>query len=268
MSGTVKPIAVSGDWHGDVPWMRAVVDAAAAAGAELILQVGDLAVLWPGRDKGKFDRRLQQRLELRDMRFVFVDGNHDNHHELRLLPLDDDGLAPLRPHVRYLPRGGRLKYAGLTIAGLGGAYSVDREWRTAGKDWWPEEDVTDEDVDRLIAGGRADVLIMHDAPSGVRVRTDLDLPPEIVAASLATRARLRRAVDVLRPANVFAGHWHQRVVDVIVHPGGEQTRVDVLDMNSSRDGNAVLVWPSNFPLRIEPLRVGGARREASGASVT
>lgn len=265
MSETAKPIAVAGDWHGDVPWMRAVVDAAAAAGAELILHVGDLAVLWPGRDKGKFDRRLQQRLELRDMQFIFVDGNHDNHHELRLLPLDDEGLAPLRPRIRYLPRGGRFKHAGLTIAGLGGAYSIDREWRTAGRDWWPEEDVTDGDVDRLIASGPADILLIHDAPSGVKVRSDLDLPREILEASLATRARLRRAVDVLKPGNVFAGHWHQRVIDEIDHPDGMQTRVDVLNMNSSREGNAVLVWPDGTPLRVEPLRIGGGARHAASA---
>ncbi|WP_336716273.1 metallophosphoesterase family protein [Arthrobacter sp. USHLN218] len=258
MSEIAKPVAVAGDWHGDVPWMRAVVDAAAAAGAELILHVGDLAVLWPGRDKGKFDRRLQQRLELRDMRLVFVDGNHDNHQELRLLQLDDEGLAPLRPRIRYLPRGARFTYAGLTIAGLGGAYSIDQEWRTAGKDWWPDEDVTDEDVDRLIAGGPTDILVTHDVPYGVRVKSDLHLPPKVLEASEATRARLRRAVDALRPASVFAGHWHQRVIDTIDHPNGEQTRVDVLDMNLSRDGNAVLVWPGNFPLRVEPLRICGS----------
>lgn len=118
MAGMIAPIVVAGDWHGDIPWMRAAVDAAAAAGAQLIMHVGDLGVLWPGRDKGKFERRLQERLELRDMQFIFVDGNHDNHHDLRALPLDSDGMATLRPCVRYLPRGARFAHAGLAIAGL------------------------------------------------------------------------------------------------------------------------------------------------------
>lgn len=261
MTQAPKPIAVAGDWHGDVPWMRAVVDAASASGAELILHVGDLAVLWPGRDKGKFDRRLEQRLTLRDMYLVFIDGNHDNHHDLRALPLDDDGMATVRPRIRYLPRGSRFTYMGLTIGGLGGAYSVDREWRTEGKDWWPEEDVTDEDVDRLVHGGPVDILLTHDAPQGVKVRIDSSLPSDVWVASLATRVRLRRAVDALEPSNVFAGHWHQRVVDMIEHTNGRQTRVDVLDMNSSRDGNAVLVWEGDRALRIEPLRIGGAKPE-------
>lgn len=65
---TGMTFVVARDWRGDLPWTRAVVDAASAAGAELILHVGDLAVLWPGRDKGKFDGRLQQRLELREPR--------------------------------------------------------------------------------------------------------------------------------------------------------------------------------------------------------
>lgn len=251
-----KPFVVAGDWHGDVPWMRAVVDAASASGAELILHVGDLAVLWPGRDKGKFDRRLQQRLELRDMHLVFVDGNHDNHHDLRALPLDSHGLACVLPRIKYLPRGSRFNYRGLTIGGLGGAYSIDREWRTEGKDWWSEEDVAEEDVDRLVQGGPVDVLLMHDAPIGVRVKHDVDLPSSILDASLATRARLRRAVDALRPANVFAGHWHQRLIDEIEHPDGGLSRVDVLNMNSSKDGNAVLVAPGETGLRVASLRIG------------
>lgn len=256
MPDAARPIVVAGDWHGDVPWMRAVVDAAAAAGADLILHVGDLAVLWPGRDKGKFDRRLEQRLELRDLQFVFVDGNHDNHHELRALPLEPDGLATVRPRVRYLPRGARFEHAGLVIAGLGGAHSTDRAWRTEGKDWWPEEDVTDEDVNRLIAGGPADILLTHDVPHGIPLVSDPDLPAEDIEAAELTRARLRRAVDALRPAHVFSGHWHQRVTGRIVHPDGTDTRVDVLDMNLSRSGNAVLVRPGAIPLRIEPLKFG------------
>lgn len=252
-----KSFVVAGDWHGDVPWMRAAIDTASASGAELILHVGDLAVLWPGRDKGKFDRRLQQRLELRDMHLVFIDGNHDNHHDLRALALDSQGLAPVLPRIRYLGRGSRFSYRGIVIGGLGGAYSIDREWRTEGRDWWPEEDVAEEDVDRLVGGGPIDVLLTHDAPSGVRVRSELELPSSIVDASKATRDRLRRAVDALRPRNVFAGHWHQRLTDEIKHPGGATTRVDLLSMNSSKEGNAVLVTPGVTGLRVDSLHIGG-----------
>lgn len=35
------------------------------------------------------------------------------------------------------------------------------------------------------------------------------------------------------------------------------SRVDVLNKEYSREGNAVLVWPEAIPLRIEPLVVGG-----------
>lgn len=257
-----KPIVVAGDWHGDTQWMRKVVDRAAASGADLILHVGDLAVLWPGRDKGKFERRIQQRLELRDLQLVFIDGNHDNHHDLRALPLDEDGLAPVRPRVRYLPRGARFTHSGLVIAGLGGAHSIDQKWRTTGKDWWPDEDVTDEDVLRLMAGGPADVLLTHDVPYGVDVKSEFDLPPQDLEAAARTRLRLRRAVDGLRPAHVFSGHWHQRVIQNMLHLDGSTTRVDVLNMQGSGGGNAVLMWPGAPPLRIEPLMVGdGIARE-------
>jgi hypothetical protein len=40
-----------------------------------------------------------------------------------------------------------------------------------------------------------------------------------------------------------------------MHPDGRSTRVDVLNMEKSRLGNGVLVWPGKMPLRIEPLPI-------------
>lgn len=113
----------------------------------------------------------------------------------------------------------------------------------------------DEDVERLVKSGPSDIMVMHDVPCGVPVKSDLRLPSADLMATKATRLRLRRAVDALMPANVFAGHWHQRVIGTIVHLNGRRTRVDVLNMNSSRDGNAVLVWVHETRIRIEPLQI-------------
>lgn len=252
------PFVVAGDLHGDTGWALRLIRAAAAAGARRIFQIGDLGVCWPGRDKYKFDRRLSRGLTPHEMTLLFIDGNHDHHPELRRLPIEEDGLARVRENILYLPRAGRYQYAGLRFGGLGGAYSVDKQLRTEDKDWWPDEEIAPEDVEKLVAGGSLDVLLTHDVPIDFQglVSGFPDLPCEVVRQADVGRRLLQSAVDQLRPAQVFAGHWHQRRTDVLKHRDGGDTRVDVLDMNGSATGNAVLVWPE-VPLRIEPLIVKG-----------
>ncbi|QYF88479.1 metallophosphoesterase [Arthrobacter sp. PAMC25284] len=257
-AGTRRPVVVAGDLHGDLQWARHLIRSARAAGARTILQVGDLGVLWPGRAKGRFDARLDAYLEAFDMNLGFVDGNHDNHTELRLLDVEADGLARVRPRILYLPRGGRTVVEGLTVGGLGGAFSVDYEWRTPDKSWWPGiEEVEAGDIEKLIAGGPVDVLLTHDVPASVPMRGELDLPAEIQTRAQVSRDLLQNAVEALKPPLLFSGHWHTRLKHTIHHPDGTATQVEVLNMNGSKAGNAVLIHPGP-PVQIEPLIVGTA----------
>lgn len=262
-----RPVAVVGDLHGDLQWARHVIRSAHAEGVKTILQVGDLGVLWPGAMKGRWDARLNKYLDAFDVDFIFIDGNHDSHRELRDLEVHSDGLARVLPRIKYLARGGRTVVENLVVGGLGGAFSVDHPWRKPGVDWWPDiEEVASQDVEMLVAGGPVDILLTHDVPAAVPMRSKWDdLDAETIARAQVSRDLLQQAVDALKPAQVFSGHWHRRHTDVIRHPDGAETRVDVLDMNGSREGNAVLVWPGE-PLRIEPLRVGSPNKHAGSGN--
>jgi hypothetical protein len=46
-------------------------------------------------------------------------------------------------------------------------------------------------------------------------------------------------------------------IQELKHADGRMSRVYVLDKEYSREGNAVLVWPGEAPLRIEPLLIRG-----------
>lgn len=87
--------AVAGDWHGDLSIARTVVRTLGSEGVHLLFHVGDLGVRWPGPNKGRFEKRLGQLLDDSDIEFVFIDGNHDNHKELRELVLLPDGTRRL-----------------------------------------------------------------------------------------------------------------------------------------------------------------------------
>lgn len=242
-------IAIAGDWHGNLGWARDAVHSAARHGVRTVLQVGDFGARWPGKLKGRFESRLNFYLQQLDMKLIFIGGNHDNWAELETLPAGENGLAALLSNISYLSRPGRTTVNGLTIGGLSGAFSVDYQFRTEGKDWWANEDVTELHVDKLVQGCPVDVLLTHDVPAGIPVQAGLSLPPEISARANRTRDLLRNAVDAIGPSQVFCGHWHQRLTVLEHRPGNRPTTVHVLDMDGARDWNLVLLgywWSPMF----------------------
>lgn len=250
-----QPLAVFGDWHGDSGWALTAIRSAALEGARTAIHVGDFGLDWPGAKRGRYEAKLNRYLADLGVTLVISGGNHDNWDTLEKLPVEDDGLATVRSNIRVLPRGGRTMIEGLAIGGLGGAFSVDYEHRTVGKDWWPNEEPTREEADALMARGPLDILITHDAPKGVPLTGDFRLSPELTEKANKTRDLLQEVVDSLDVPHVFCGHWHQRRIHELSNSNGTVTRVDVLNMKNSRHGNGVLVWPGTAPLRIDPLEI-------------
>lgn len=254
----IFPLAVAGDIHGDVGWLRTLVISCARENVRTILQVGDLGADWPGRGRARMEARLERLLADAGITMLTCGGNHDNWDTLGALPVQPDGLATWRPHIRFLPRGGRTVVEGLVVGGLGGAFSVDGPpLRTPGKDWWPTEQPTEAEARNLITGGPVDILLTHDVPAAVPMKSELNLPIDVVAKANRTRELLQMVVDELEPPHLFAGHWHARLTHDLRHDSGRTTRVDVLAQEHHPWGNAVLVTPGPVPLTIEPLHIRG-----------
>jgi hypothetical protein len=250
-----RPLAVVGDWHGDLGWALTAIRSAGREGVSTILHVGDFGLDWPGAKRGRYEAKLNSCLNESGITLIVSGGNHDNWETLAGLSAEADGLATFRSNIKVLPRGNRTQICGLIVGGLGGAFSVDQGHRTEGKNWWRNEEPTPEEAQKLIAGGPVDILITHDAPAGVPLKSEFELPRELIVRAERTRTLLREVLDVLAPPNVFCGHWHQRRTHELAHQGGRISRVDVLNKEHSREGNAVLLWPGETPLRIEPLYV-------------
>lgn len=253
-----RPIAIFGDWHANTGWAVMAVRSAARAGVRTGLHVGDFGLDWPGAKRGRYESKINSYLADHGIMLIVSGGNHDNWDTLAKLPVEDDGLANVRSHIRALPRGGRTTVEGLVVGALGGAFSVDYQHRTEGKDWWSTEEPTPDEAEKLISDGPLDILITHDAPAGVPLSGDINLSPEIANRAEKTRVLLREVIDAIVVPHVFCGHWHQRRIHELSHPDGRITRVDVLNMENSSLGNSVLVWPGDAPLRIEPLAIRGS----------
>ena len=219
-------VLVVGDLHGNTAYAKKVVDHAAGA-ADAIVQVGDFGVGWRGSDR--FLDALEARLAAAGVHLYWLDGNHDH--------LTDDYTD--RPHITYLPRGTRWTWWGQTWMALGGATSIDRLSRMPGTEWWPEEALTDGDVEYASRPGHVDVLVCHDAPYGANVPgvglgppRPCEWPLETQLESCEHRLKLRKVVDAVRPKLVIHGHMHRRYSDML-HLDGRDVLIEGLDCDDA-----------------------------------
>lgn len=203
-------IAFAGCWHGNTRYAREAIRYAAAHGAQVIVHTGDLGYWVRSAEM----EALSMTLHRHGLRMLWVDGNHDDHPGLAHLAPDVHGLHPVADQIWHLPRGYRWTWGGLRFLALGGAHSIDRQLRTPGQDWWPQEAITTTQALAAIAQGQADVMVTHDCPSGVTPAGLVSpLPaawiPEVPAAD-AHRALLGSVVDEVAPAWLIHGHYHAR----------------------------------------------------------
>jgi len=207
--GEPDRIVVAGDWHGDAEWAAHVIEMADGAlegdPSKTIVHCGDFGV-WPGPAGTAYLNRVIGACFAYGMRLLFVDGNHEDFTQLEDLRVHDGQI------VNWLPRGCRWTWHGRTWLALGGGVSLDRAIRTEGKTWWPQEEITPEQAAKVIVDGGADVMVTHDAPSGVR--HTFPPPPAFwdardLARNDAHRERLQRVVDAVKPSHLMHGHLHR-----------------------------------------------------------
>lgn len=231
---TVDKIAIAGDWHHDSFYALKALNYANAQGANVIIHVGDFGYL---HSADAYLRRINQFCEERDMIFMFVDGNHENHPSLLDVPVGEDGVRRILPRLWHLPRGFRWSWHGVTFMALGGAYSVNRPGSREHIDWHMEETITLGQAYNAISGGPVDVMITHDCPSGAKIPVFENVEQVFAAdqleASERHRAILRAVVDEVTPRFLFHGHYHTAYQDVLRLDQGRECLVTGLDMNGS-----------------------------------
>lgn len=220
---------IAGDWHGIAMDALNVVSEAHIRNIPVIVHVGDFGI-WHN-DKPFLDK-LESVLDLYDIELYFIDGNHENFDMLYTKRLKEDGTRYVRDHISYLPRGFRWEWQGMSFMALGGAASIDRKYRKEGYDWWPQELISEYDIDKAIKGGPVDVMFTHDSPSTAPNSITDNLPGQMNARrafgtlALETctwhRTQLARVTNVVMPKALFHGHYHQWMQGIYKHQGAER----------------------------------------------
>jgi len=209
-------LLVAGDTHGQMDHLHKLCKWAQRNGVDTIVQVGDWGYLWPGEEfrVGRATNVLKQY----KLQMFFLDGNHDFHPGLEDLygaTHDADRFVPLSENITYLPRGFTWDWDGVRFMSMGGAVSIDKEERTEWVDWWPQESITDADVNRACQKGRVDILLSHDVPQlPIRLQSYLErfkgINIKLDRASRSNRLAMAAIAQSAEPKLILHGHYHHR----------------------------------------------------------
>lgn len=208
-------VGAVGDLHGNVRWVQALLPAMHRHDPSIrtVLQVGDYGFEHSGRGTHPVDFWAEKSgIE----RVLVTLGNHEAWEKISPAQEATPGSAIRASEVVWLlPRPFRFTIAGREVLSLGGASSVDKAFRTPGKDWFEDELITEEMENAAIAAGAADVLLTHESPVeappevlAIIASNPDGYPPDAMAISAAQRERVQRVSNAVRPAMHFHGHMH------------------------------------------------------------
>ncbi len=264
----VTRVLLVGDSHTNTQWWKGtVVPAALDAKVDAIIQLGDF---------GWWDEHNTFRTTVADspLPVWFLDGNHEQFPALKVAVADarkrnsiTDPTAPvpLFGNLGYLPRGARFTIDGVTFCAVGGAHSIDRPFRKIGVSYFFDECITIEESEIATAGGHADVLLCHDAPSGWEIPglAPLDMLPvawqKEESACHEHREILREIYEELTPKQVVHGHYH-RMYSKAVDESWGTVFIDGLNCDGTHGSIAVFETDDDGNIQIERLSGRTARR--------
>lgn len=206
---------VIGDLHGNARWVQMLFPAMRRHDPSLrtVLQLGDYGFDHAQPGTGTVDFWAKRAgIE----RVLVTLGNHEEWNHITAAQEHVPGMAIRVSEVVWLlPRPFRFKIAGREVLSLGGASSVDKAFRIAGKDWFEDELITERMEAAAVAGGPADLILTHESPAIAVPEVQLlltnnphEFPPEALAASAAQRARVQRVADAALPRLHMHGHMH------------------------------------------------------------
>ena len=94
----------------------------------------------------------------------FCDGNHENHWELKKLWYKRTETKIIE-NIFYMPRLSYKNIEGYNILFIGGAESIDKNRRTIGFDWFPEETISYNDMlEENFPQQKIDIIVSHTCP--------------------------------------------------------------------------------------------------------
>ena len=126
-----------------------------------------------------------------------------------ILPGNHDNYDTCYNHSNFLGDYGCTSLNRIDFFYYRGAYSIDRQYRTIGIDWWDNEEVKIENfmnARELYRDIKPEVMITHDCPQDIALQ--MLKPGQRVYENITSWA-LQELYNIHQPKLWFFGHWHQ-----------------------------------------------------------
>lgn len=129
-------------------------------------------------------------------KFKVLFGNHDNYNILAEYP-------------HNMGRFGQFEFGGINFFFVGGAWSIDYEFRTPGFDWWENEELSYKESNDCLdlwdeVKNDVDIVLSHDCPISV-AHNILGFWPN----QTHTSALLQEMYKIHQPKRWYFGHYHK-----------------------------------------------------------
>lgn len=136
-------IYITGDTHGNIDIAKLTsekfLEGKNLTRNDYVIICGDFGMVWDDR---KADLYWRKWLDDKSWTTLWVDGNHENYDLLKNYKVDKwngGKVQYIMPNIIHLMRGQVYTIDGYNFFTMGGASSHDKEYRTEGISWWPEE---------------------------------------------------------------------------------------------------------------------------------
>jgi hypothetical protein len=173
--------------------------------SDVMIVCGDAGLIWDGSNEDKY---WQKWLNEKSFTTFCCLGNHENYNLINEYPIIEifSGKArQIQPSVFYAISGEIYVINNKSFLFINGADSQDKEWRTEGKSWWPQEQITSTDISHAFYNlekydFNVDYIISH--TGGSEICKMLGFSPTV------SDKWLDKVLDVAQYEKHYLGHYH------------------------------------------------------------
>ena len=173
--------------------------------SDVMIICGDAGLVW---DSSNEDKYWQKWLNEKNFTTFCCLGNHECYpliNEYPVVEIFGGKARQIQSSVFYAVSGEIYTINGKKMLFINGTDSHDKEWRTEGKSWWPQEQITEAEIDNALENlsghnFQVDYIISH--TGGSEVCRQLGFVPTV------SDKMLDRVLEIARYSEHYLGHHH------------------------------------------------------------